>query len=353
MPDNFVIEIFSTDYEFVSHKTAERQKYEYDYMSLGTNELSVPGYLEAYKRNYIQIRAGEHCIQGVITEVEYKKLETRIRYRPLLSILDTDGYRERSELSKTSAERFLGELIEDNFVTNADKLQNIPGLRVEYESETLEAALNLTDNIHNIYDLALRAFRKYGIVCSMELNVMKKSLVCRIGVPELPTRTIEGELKNILDVEVSLKEYDDAVNKVIVIGEYSEDSEHYGETEERIFYLDDSTGETSTAPVKRCEPVVFQYKVIQIDEETFEDDAREAAVDAMYREKYDNAIKVKVMQQDPLYRPWSYQIGQPCTVRKNGVAYQTVFTGWTWNQTVTLLFGVRRKEYTKNLRRAK
>ena len=353
MPDNYLVEIFTRDYKFVSCRAVEKQKYEFDYMALGTNELSANGYLEAYKRNYIQIKSGTGCIQGIITGVEYKKLETRIQYRPLLSILDTEVYRERSELLRTSAEKFIGEMLESNFATNEDTLQNIPGLRIEYGSETLEAALNLTDNIHNIYELALRAFRKYGIVISMELSVMGKSLVCRIGKPELPEKTIEAELKNILDADISLKETDDVVNKVIVVGEYSEENVAYGQIKERTFYLDTSTGLPSSTPEKRCEPVVFQYKVITIDEETFEDDAYEAAAEILYQEEYDNAIKIKVRDSDPLYSSEKFRIGQPCTVLKNGVAYRTVFTRWTWNQTVTLLLGIKRTEYTKKMRRLK
>lgn len=353
MQDNFLVEIFSSDFRFISRKAVEDQKYEFDYMSLDTNTLTVPGHLEAYRKNYIQIRTDIKIIQGIITAVEYQKLETKIQYKDLLSILDVDVYKNRTELESMAAEKFLGEMIEDNFISNEDALQNITGLRMVYTSETINATLNITDNIHNIYELALRAFRKYGIVISMELNIMAKSLTCTIGTRELYSKTIEADLKNILDVDVTIKENDEAVNKVIVIGEYDENSELYGQTRIRTFYLDATTGEASSTPMKRVLPVVFEYKTLTINEETFEDDAHQTAADIIYQEEYDNSIKVTLGKDDPLHRVGDYAIGQPCTVIKDGVQYKTIYTGWRWDKTVTLMFGVMRKEYTKNIRRVK
>lgn len=351
MQGSFLVEIFKRDFSFLSKAVIEEQKIEFDYMSIENNELKVPGYLEAYKKSFVQITTEEARIQGVIDSVEYTAKETKIKYKVLLSIIDVEVYKDRTALSDLSAEQFLGEMIEETFVNNPDELQNILGLAVEYLSETTGAALNLTENIHNIYELSLKVFRKYGIVVEMEFDATQKSLVCRIGKRELETKTIEAELKNVLEASVVLKDDDESVNKVVIIGEYNEDDPLFGQTLARTFYLDKATGETTQTPTERVEPVVFRYKVLTIDAETFEEDAYEEAYDLTYKEECDNSIKIKVGKADPLYQISGFEIGQPCVVIKKGVRYATIFTGWTRDKVITLLFGLARVEYTKKIRR--
>ncbi|MCD8097012.1 MAG: hypothetical protein LUE31_03045 [Lachnospiraceae bacterium] len=347
MSDDFTIEVFSPDFTFRSKKRIQRQKYEYDYMSFGENELKIPGVFEADKWDYIRLITDQGILSGIITAKELSSSYTVIRYRDLMSLLDIDVYRERSLLADESLEAFLGGMIEENYISNEDSLQNVPGLSIEYLSETVGATMNLTDNIHNIYDLALKALKKYGVVIDMTLDVMAKSVICRIGTREQDTKYVEADLKNIISVDIVLQDTDESVNKVIVVGEYSEDDERYGETLVRTYYLDAETGETTMEPTSRVEPVVFQYATISINEETFEDDAYETAYDAMYSEECDNAIKVEVVKNDALYRPTDFTVGQKCIIIKSGVRYSTVFTGWNMDSTVKLLFGMIRTEYTK------
>ncbi len=351
MQDDFAVEIFRPDFSFRSKSRVALQKYEYDYMSFGSNELELPGAIEAQKRDYIRIRTGSRILSGIINSVEFTDTNTVIQYGDLMTLLDIDVYRDRTLLSEESLEIFLGSMISENYIENEDALQNIEGLSVVYLSETTGATMNLTDNIHNIYDLALKALKKYGIVIDMSLDIMGKAIVCQIGTRSLASRTIEADLKNILSTSITLKDSDDSVNKVIVIGEYDEDSESYGQTITRTYYLDADTGETTLAPTARVEPVVFEYKVITVDEETFEDDAYETAYDAMYSEECDNSIDIEVRKDDPLYPLDHFSIGQKCTIRKSGTVYSTVFTGWKMKDTLTLMFGMMRTEYTKNIRR--
>ncbi len=353
MQDNFLIEVFSeTDFEFISKAVAEEQKYEFDYLSIVTNTLTVLGHMAVHKRNYMQIRTRDKTIQAVVTGVEYTEKETKIKYKSLMALLDIDVYKKREDLSDISAEEFIGQMIEDNFVNNSDSLQNIAGLSVRYASRTIGAKLNLKDNIHNIYDLILTAFKKYGIVVSFELNVMKNTLICTIGIPAFKEqRIIEGDLANVLDIDIVIKEYDEAANKAIIIGEYPEDNVLYGQTLERVFYLDARTGQTTSTPEERVVPVVLKYKTITISEESFEDDAYNEAADMLYREENDNSIKISFARGDALHQIDNFAIGQSCMIIKNGISYKTIFTGWTWNKTITLQFGAMRTEYTKNMRR--
>ncbi len=355
MQDNFLIEVFSeTDFGFISKAVVEEQKYEFDYMSIVANTLTIPGHMTVHKRNYMQIRTRYKTIQAVVTGVEHTENETKIKYKSLMALFDIDVYKKREELSKISAEEFIGQMIEDNFVNNLDSLQNIAGLSVQYASRTTGAKLNLKDNIHNIYDVILTAFKKYGIVVSFELDIMKKTLICTIGIPIFEgQKIIEGDLANVLDINIVIKEYDEAVNKAIIIGEYPEDNELYGRTLERIYYLDAKTGQTTSTPEERVSPVVLKYKTITINEKSFEDDAYNEAADMLYREENDNSIKVSFARGDVLHSADDFAIGQSCMIIKNGIPYKTIFTGWTWDKTITLQFGVMRTEYTKNMRRFK
>ena len=352
MQDNYLVEIFRKDYSFLSKALVKAQKYEFDYMALGNNTLVIPGFMEVYKRDYIQMTSDSGKIQGIVTSVEYKAAETSVKYKPLLSLLDVDVYKERKELQGMTAEQFLGVMVQENFIDNSDPFQNIPGFSVHYSSETPGATLNLTDNIHNIYDLALKAFRKYGIVIDAELDVMGRELRCTIGKREHQGKTIEGDLKNVLEVSISLKDDEESVNKAVIVGEYGEDDPLFGQTLVRTYYLDKVTGLTTQTPEQRVEPVVFRYKTITIDAETFEEDAYEEAYDLIYQEKYDNSIKVKIGRKDSLYKRRDFHIGQKCTIIKNGERFESVFTGYKSDLSeTTLLFGIVRLEYKKNMRR--
>lgn len=351
MLGNFQVEVFTSDYEFRAYTLAKAQKHEYDYMSIGNDDLTLSGYVEIYKRDYIQIRSDDRVIQGVISAVDHVDLETKIKYKCLLSILNVEVYQDRNLLRSITAEEFLGKMIRDNFILNEDALQNIRGLEVVCESETADAALNLKDNMHNIYELALKAFRKYGIVIEMSLDIMGQKLLCRIGKPQYKIKTIEADLKNVLGATVVIKEDDESVNKVIVIGEYDEEDSNYGQTVRRTYYLDKQSGETTMTPAVRAEPVVFRYKELSYNEESFEEDAFEAAYDLIYKEEYDNSIKIQLAKDDPLHKLQDFEIGMPCTIIQNGKKYRTIFTGYSLDKIVTLFFGMVRTEYTKKIRR--
>ena len=103
--------------------------------------------------------------------------------------------------------------------------------------------------------------------------------------------------------------------------------------------------------MERVTPVIFRYKTITIAEDTFEEDAFEAAYDLIYQEEYDNSIKVQLLSDDPLHKLQDFNIGKPCTIIWKGKKYRTVYTGWNINKTVTLLFGMVRTEYTKRMKR--
>ena len=352
MRGNILVEIFQPDFSFRAKTIVAELKYEFDYMALANNTLTAAGHLDTERKDYILIHEGNGIIQGIVTAVEYSATETKVKYKDLLSIIDIEVYKDRKQLAAMTAERFLGAMVEENFVNNSDLEQNIKGLSVEYASETEGATLNLKDNLNNIYDVGLKAFRKYGIVIGMELDVMKKSIVCRIGIPQLDNRVIEADLKNIISTKITLKDDSESINKVIVVGEYDdEDSEHYGQTITRTYYLDGTTGETTQEPQSRILPVVFSYSVMSVDPETFEADAYDEAYDQMYEEEQDNEIEIEIRRDEPLYPPESYAIGQPCTILKNGAMYRTIYTGRKINQNVTLLFGLARVAYTKNIRR--
>lgn len=351
MLDSILIEVFTREYVFLSKTMVKQQKYGFDYMSPENSTLIVPKNFEVYKNNYIRLLHDSGEFQGIVTAVEHKSKETKIQYKPLLSLFDVEVYKDRNELKDMSVEEFVADMIRENFAANEDSEQNVPGMTIEKVSETMNGALNLKDNMHNIYDIILSAFRKYEILVSAKLDFMKKTFTVTIGQRKYEQKTIEGDLKNVLEVNVTMKEADESVNKAIIIGTYSEESELAGKTEKRTFYLDGETGKIVEAPLQRVLPVVFRYKTIEINTETFEEDAYQEAYDLIYQEKYDNEIKIKLSRNDPLYNVKKFEVGQTCRIIKSGILYSTVFTGYIIDNTVTLIFGMIRIEYTKKLRR--
>lgn len=349
MQDNWLIEIFDRNYVFLDKAIIPAQKFEFDYMSNVNNKIKVSKRIVAERNAYIRFFIDRQEVQGVITSVKYVDLETEIEYKSLLNLFDVDIYKNRNDLSNMSIEGFVGAMISECYINNADQFQNIPGLYVKEVSRTENGKLNLKDNIHNISDVIISAFKKYEIVVDLHFDVMKKNMGCIIGKREYEKKTIECDLKNILESSILIKDNRDAVNKVLVVGEYPEESSLYGKVLQRVFFQDKNTGEITEKPSARILPVVFRCKVIKINPETFEEDAYQEAYNLIYQKKYDNSIKVKVKKNDNLYRADGFQIGQNCSVIKDKTIYETVYTGCTVDKNIiTFLFGTVRTEFTKN-----
>lgn len=343
-----VIEVFDRNFEFVDKIAMDFPKYEFDYISIGEVSITVPALIKAQKTNFITATLETMRMQAIITSVEYKDNTTKIKYKPILQLTDIDIYYDINRQNTMFPEEILKTMIVEQFVKNDDQEENIPGLEVKVETQT-PGTLGLEKVIVNIYDTIVQAMKLYRIVVNLDLDVQNKKLLCKIGRATNEIKTIECDLKNIISASIVFKTAKVSYNKITVVGIYNkEDDEKYGQTEKLVFYQD-KEGNVTTEPETRVLPVVSKAISINITDD-FQEKAYDKAYKQIYNKQYDNYIKIEVANDDSMVNINKLVIGQQGRIIKNKVEYVSIFTGWERDKTTTLLFGLIRTEFTKNIR---
>lgn len=250
------------------------------------------------------------------------------------------------ELQTVSLEKWLKDQIEKIYVNNTDQLQNITGLTVTVISEHRGAAIEgYETGLNNLYDIIVEAFMSYGIVCTFTMDVQRKRLNLLIGSRDTDRITIEADLGNVFEKEVTIKEAQENTNKLIVYNE-----EDY--TQKIVYYLT-KNNEITTEDRDRITPVICgQVTAKATTKITFEEAAQSKVEKTLKTSEYDNLIEITVSVDDPLVRPTQLQIGQTVEIISDGMRYNTVLTGINYaSEKITLIFGAIRLELTKILKR--
>lgn len=343
------LEIFSRDFRLRDKGIVSFPKMEYDYISIDNISVTIENIVQAEEQDYIILSGRTEKFHGIIVEINYKNKTTILEIRPLIEILDVDIWHDVSTLTAKSIEEFIGNMIQETYIDNEDELQNITGLSIELLTETMGAVLDFNGNEVNIYDVCIEALRLYRLTVDFEIDIMKRKILCKIGIATPVIRTIECGLYNVIDSEVVFKQKKKSYNKIIVIGEYAEESEQYGQIEKRIFFMD-SDGTVTQNPKQRTWPVSWKIETLEVDED-FEEKAYAKAVTQLTNKDYNNYIKIEVRNNDPLIKKENFSMGQRGRIIKNGIEYISIFTGYKMDKTTTLYFGLVRTEYTKSIRK--
>lgn len=343
------VEIFSRDYTLRDRGMIGFPKMEYDYLSIDDISITIAKILQAKEQDFILITGKTEKMQGIISEVNYKNQTTVLEIRPLLDILDIEIWHDMSTSKSKSPEQIIADMITDTYIHSGDEAQNIKGLVVKLQSKTEDAVLDRIENKVNIYDICIEVLKLYSIAVEFEINIMKKQVICRVGKATSEIKTVECDLYNVIDSEVVFKQKKKAYNKIIIIGEYKEDSEQYGQIERRIYYLD-KEGNVTQEPTERLLPVLWKIETMDVDAE-FEEKAYAKAVSQLTNEQYNNYIRIQVRNDDPIVKKEKFSIGQQGRIVKNGIEYISIYTGYKIDKTTTLYFGLIRTEYTKSVRK--
>lgn len=342
------LEIFNNLFEYVSCTAISPCNYLYDYMALEPSVIEIP-VIACNRGDYISITdsvsPGKYW--GFINEVEHLTDSLQITVYPLLEKLNVTAYQNRNEIYDTTVEQFIATMIRSMYLNNPDREQNMNGLVVNVLSST-PGSLNLKDNIHNIYDLAIRALKKYQIFISFDVQINNKKVICNIRKASNAVPTIEADLRNIMEPSFNFKDTYEMVNKIFIYGVYPEDSPNYGTTISTVYYMQPD-GTITKNPAKRITPVVWDTKEIEIMED-FEQEAFDLAYDSLYREELDNYIVLTVARDDSLVKLSNYEVGQCVNIIKGRKVYPSIYTGYEIGpESIKVLFGAVRTEYTKQL----
>ena len=263
--------------------------------------------------------------------------------RPLQALFDVEVF--TSPIPDAAA--WLLDQIQQQFVSNADTLQNRP-VQISSTVRTTYPLTVGTDETINLIDIMAQALTTYGIYLDAYLDMRSMQIVVQI-VPPAAAITLEADLDNVLEKSITLGDSYGSANKMIIRKAVT-DSETQETTypSQTSFYLHPD-GTVDTTDDNRITPVFWKLANLG-DSETWDQDALDQAVQELTPEQYDNEIELTYRAGDSLVQPESIQIGTPATIYTGGLAYSSILTGITLGVgTVKLTFGAVRVALTKQL----
>lgn len=379
------VEIFNRQFELLAHTNIGDIEIEYDYLSPDDTSITarLKGFYDTFAAQavipdggglrslnipeleglmdevgvgaYIRIQRDDTDIFGVITSITSAndKLLTTFGIRAFPSaIFDTDIMFDTNTQGNIALETVIADIITANWISNADTLQNIPGLSVTTTSSTTSWGMNLksdTEGSHyciiDFYEVLIRrALEEYEIAIQTSVDFKNDTIVLTIGkITE--TQTIEADLPNVFNSSFLINESSKNTNKLDVYN-----TANY--TTIRTYYKH-TDGTYDTTNDDRIYPVVREVQGASAEGGgTFPQAADSAAASVFGEVTYNNLIEITCLYDDELIKPKLLKVGTVVTIIHDGVSYASILTGYKLsNNVITLIFGSVRADLTKIIRR--
>lgn len=339
----YKLELFNEQLSFADATEIDTPAIDLDYLTFGAFQLTVPE-VSCKKGYFAHITEGSALVADcIVSDVQPGVGTVSLSLRPLQALFDVEVF--TSPIPDAAA--WLLDQIQQQFVSNADTLQNRP---VQISS-TVRTAYPLTvgtDETLNLIDIMAQALTTYGIYLDAYLDMRSMQIVVQI-VPPAAAITLEADLDNVLEKSITLGDSYGSANKMIIRKAVT-DSETQETTypSQTSFYLHPD-GTVDATDDNRIKPVFWKLANLG-DSETWDQDALDQAVQELTPEQYDNEIELTYRTGDALVQPESIQIGTPATIYTGGLAYSSILTGITLGAgTIKLTFGAVRVALTKQL----
>lgn len=342
----YKVEIFDQSMNFVSVCFTEESTIELDYLAFTPFQLKA-NIKEAKKGFYAHITEDDKTVADcVISDVKPDDKMQTLSLRPLQAIFDVDVFFN----AVTDAITWIATNLDAQFVTNADTLQRRP---LHITSTAAGQNLPLTGyNLHptmNILSVICNAFATWNVVTECSLDLPNKQIDVNI-YQQSATKTIECDLENIIEKEVTLGDSYGSTNK-LTIKKTLPDGTDPGVT---VTYYLHPDGTISTTNNNRVTPVFWSVEVLEQTAEMTDADwnsqALTKAKEALTPAAYDNEVIISVFEDDKLIHPKTIKLGTITTLFLDGQTYKSILTGRKiTNNVYTLTFGVVRTELTKKL----
>lgn len=335
----FKIEIFSRSFLFRGFSMIENPRISFDYLTQEETRIICAG-IEAEKGDYAVVsnQFGKIVYQGIVEDLDIDDQRTSISVAPLTAIFNTSVY--VGETSAETVERYLAELIRENFIASGDSLQNIPGLEISVVSGTA-GNLRAEDNIQNLYTLAVTALSMYGIAVDMQMDVQAKKIRAVIGKIGNGT-VIEANLRSITGKSIVIGDRYGQINKLVIVNRDN--------PSERMIYYLHTDGTVDNENRDRIFPVFFSVADVSVrDDVPFETTALEAALEELLPQQYANLIELTAKTESKVF-PASLRVGTQATILDGSNSYKSILTGYSISgELTTLTFGCVRADLTKIL----
>lgn len=339
-----------------------------DYLTMNSFDVPLPvKNAPVEKGNYcrISIVNGGTVGEYLVSDVTREDTTTTVALRPLLAVLDVDVFSDDITVygvtlsaSEDAVSWFIAAATTYLYMTkNGDRrCQNVYTDSDDWDwtESTASRPLTFEDDTVNLLDVLKQLLITYKVAATAELTfnvACTQVLSVTVTLSQLSdTATIEADLDNVLDKEITLGDSYGSANKYY-LRKTSTDKETdvttvLGTT---VYYLH-TDGTVDTDGTKdRITPVYWELGTLE-DCDTWDADALAQATDALTAEQYDNEITLDFRRDDTLINPTTMSIGTEVTVYSGGTAYKSILTGREWDGNVhRLIFGQVRVDLTKKL----
>ena len=350
------VEIFSSNFDFITAFTVSDIIYSYDYLNIGANTISIVTDSAIMNGDYVHITGGGDEYFGVVCGVSQGEEEgtVQIEYKPFLSIFETDILFDTNLQGQGTLENRLKAIIDSLWVNNSDTVQNIRGLQVTTTTTTSGWGFNLKSDIEdkhhiicNFYTVFIvKSMEKYDVGIKVTPNFTDKTILLSIGFVVDTPIYVEADLPNVIKKNVTVRATQFDTNKLVVWNATAD----YGAS---IIYYRHTDDTFDTNNSDRISPVITQTVAVQTDEDhTFAQLAASQASETFGSIEYNNLIELSVLPDDTMIKPKLLQFGQKIIVLSDGNEYNTLLTGVNIQDGLhKLIFGTVRIDLTKVLKR--
>lgn len=337
----YKLEIFTDQMEFCSAALIDKQPIDLDFLAYDAYTITSKA-IPCKKGYFTHITDGGSLVaDGVISDVQPGTGTVDISIRPLQALFDVEVFASPIPDAVT----WLEQQITEQFIQNADELQNRP---VQLSAHARTAApLAVEGETVRLLDVMAAALTTYGIVCTCYLDMAKRVVQVSIAaVTEMVT--LEADLPNVLDKSITLGDSYGAANKAYIRKAVEDEAGNTTYPQTAVFYLHPN-GTIDNNDTDRIVPVFWVMKNVK-DSETWEQDALEAATEELAPQQYDNEIILTYRAGDGLAHPENIPVGAQARILTGGEAYTSILTGRTIGVgTVELTFGRVRVALTKKM----
>lgn len=330
----YKIEIFSEKMQYLSSAfLPDGTNIEFDYLTLDSITVTVTD-IKAYCGCFTHITDSSIAFDGIVSDVQPGKHTVNLTIKPLLALFDFSVFCT----GISDAADFIESAITAQMVSNGDVLQNRPVV-VTNSVSAASRPISVSDSTVNLDDVIISAIKSYGIVVDASLDM--KNLKINADIREAKdTITIEADLENVVEKEVTLGNSYGGTNKITIRNTTT--------SAQATYYLH-TDGTITEVDTDRVTPVFFKYMDLE-DSETWDALAKAQAVQAMTPSMSDNEIKLSYIFDDKIARPFEKKIGTLATIYTGRTAYRSILTGWSIESNlITLVFGSIRVDLTKKL----
>lgn len=262
------VEIFDQNFNLIHHTNISEMSYKCDYLSPGTNSVTIVYNADVKANTYIRIYRGNEEYFGRIVGVSYadeRHLVMVLDYQPIEQIFGTSVIFDTDRQGTVSLESAIAELITAGWINNPDSYQNIPGLTVTTETSTINWTLNIVPSDPdiqslveiNLYDdIMIPALSIFQILVYADVSIPDKTIHVHIKRQSDDPYYIESDLPSITAKNIVINEASTDINKLIVYNSWDL-------TDTRVYYLH-SNGTYSETDTDRITPVVYNTRTVRV-----------------------------------------------------------------------------------------